>query len=92
MKEEPGVGPIENRERVFIDLTVENNDDDNDDEEQRSAERPVEFERDESSSGSSDSPIEDMTNTDENDSDADDDLNDETLSPEEKVAKMLVNH
>jgi len=48
VKEEPGVGPIENRERVFIDLTVENNDDDNDDEEQRSAERPVEFERDES--------------------------------------------
>jgi hypothetical protein len=88
VKVEARVSPFETREPVFIDLTVENDDDN--DEEQRSVRGQLEPE--ESLSEHSDSPIENASNTEENSSDDNNDADDESLSPEEYVAKMLVDH
>jgi len=75
---------------MFIDLTVEN--DDNYNEKPGWLEDQSEFGREECLLEVSDLPTEDSSNIEENGSDADNDVEDETLSTEEKVAKMLVDH
>src|SRR5262245_36683731 len=75
---------------MFIDLTVEN--DDNYNEKPGWVEDQSEFGREECLLEVSDLPTEDSSNIEENGSDADNDVEDETLSTEEKVAKMLVDH